>query len=136
MCAVACVNMFLANNTGSLVDNSLMLDDVEMVASAQELSEPGGGGGSGNPNNPTIWSCIYCDNTRYYSHSGTALNCIYPSGCDYISVADYHFQCVYSNYSTGGDGCVYGSKKTETGAAWYWNCSSGGVSLGLDGYHY
>ena len=46
--AVAGVNIFLANNTASLVDNSLNLDDVEMVASAQEITEPGGGGGGGN----------------------------------------------------------------------------------------
>ena len=134
VCAVACVNIFLANNTSSLVDNSLNLDDVEMFASAQDLTEPGGGGGGGgNPNNPTVWKCMYCDNLRYYDYSGSPIWNPFNSHCDCITVSDFHFQCVYSNYSSGVNECVYGSKKTETGSSWNYGCESGGVSFGLDG---
>ncbi len=89
LCALAFVNVFLANNTASLVDNSLKLDDVEMVASAQENTEPGGGGGyyPGNLNHwepSSIENCQF--NTQQFNYSDGSVTEIYTQAGDMISI--------------------------------------------------
>lgn len=101
ICAVVGVNMYLVNNTASIVDNSLKLDDVEMVASAQESTEPGGGGGG---------FTYYHYNGKYFKKGGWFTNwaqvyvwetctdtMLWPFNTSAGTYQVYHKKCCYGD---------------------------------------